>query len=165
MMLFQEAPVISTVPNHIHRHFNELLADEYVLMNKTVNLLLCLPIVPEPKFPEAIYDELKKNIKEITAFLKSQELPIQLSINNFLEQTRLASSPAITSCAAWFNHIISDHQFIIARISEALLCLTTEDEVHPVFNVIRERHEGIVSYLLAYGEPVEEVNFASVLAG
>ena len=121
MLLFQQEPALSPLPNYLHQHFDELLADEYVLMNKTVNLLLSLPLVPEAVVPETVYDELKKNIKEITAFLKSYELPIHLSINNFLEKTRLISSPVLISCAAWFQHILSDHHFIISRINEALI--------------------------------------------
>lgn len=158
MLLFQEETALSTLPNYLHQHLEELLSDEYVLMNKTVNLLLSLPIVPEPEVPETVYDELKKNIKEITAFLKSRELSINLSINNFLEKTRLTSTPVLTTCAAWFQHILSDHHFIIARIHEALNCLTTKDEVYPVFDVIKERHHKIVAFLLEYMEQVKKVH-------
>ncbi len=158
MLIFQEEFALSTLPNNIHQHLDELLADEYVLMNKTVNLLLSLPIVPEPDVPEKVYDELKKNIKEILAFLKSHELPIHLSIDNFLEKTRLISTSVIISCAAWFQHILSDHHFIIARINEALNCLTTIDEAYPVFENIKLRHHKIVAFLSEYMEQVKKVN-------
>lgn len=158
MLLFQEETTLSTLPNYLHRHLDELLADEYVLMNKTVNLLLSLAIVPEPEVPEKVYDELKKNIKDITSFLKSHELPFQLSINNFLEKTRLTSTPVLTSSAAWFQHILSDHHFIIIRINEALNCLTTIDETYPVFNDIKLRHHKIVVFLSEYMEQVKKVN-------
>ena len=157
MILFKEEFTHSPLPDYLHRHLDELLADEYVLMNKTVNLLFSLDVVPEPEVPEKVYDELKKNIKDITSFLKLHELPFHLSINNFLEKTRLTSTPVITNCAAWFQHILSDHQYIISRINEVLNCLTTIDETYTVFNDIKLRHLKIVAFLSEYMEQVKKV--------
>lgn len=157
MILLQE-PSTPIIPLFIRQHLDELLADEYVLMNKTVNLLLCLPIVPEQEVPETVYDELKKNVRDITAFLKAQALSINLSINNLLEKTRLISTPALTGCYAWFQHIIADHHFIIARINEALGSLTNEDYVYPVFEKIKERHCAIISFLENYKHDFKKVN-------
>ena len=158
MNLYQEALPTPITSLYIHQHLDELLADEYVLMNKTVNLLLCLPIVPGQDVPEKIYDELKKNVKDITAFLKAQALSINLSINNFLEKTRLISSPPLTGCFEWFQHIISDHHFIIARIDEALSSLTYKDYVYIVFEKIKVRHSAIVFFLENYKQGFKKEN-------
>ncbi|MCY7420820.1 MAG: hypothetical protein LH478_03645 [Chitinophagaceae bacterium] len=153
------------LPAFMYHHLDELLADEYVLMNKTVNLLLCLPIVPEKEVPEMVYDQLKKNVKDITTFIKANALSINLSINNFLEKTRLSSTPTLNGCYAWFQHIIADHQFIISRIDEVLSFLQNEDEVYHFFKQIRERHTAISGFLNHYKQDFSKLSLLSNIAG
>ena len=165
MTPYQDIPTLPTMSLFIHHHLDELLADEYVLMNKTVNLLLCLPIVPEKEVPETVYDELKKNVKDITAFLKLNAHSTNLSINNFLEKTRLASMPTIESCYAWFQHIINDHQFIVLRIDEMLSILENNDDVYQIFKQIKKRHTAILSFLNNYMQKFSNLSMLSNIAG
>lgn len=158
MEILQDTLPITTIPLFIHRHLDHLLADEYVLMNKTVNLLLSLPIVPAKEVPEKLYDELKKNVKEITVFLKANHQPVNISINNFLEKTRLTPLPNTSGWYAGFQLLQHDHQYLINRISEVLHFLTSEDETYIFFEKILNRHEDINVNLYEFMQTYKKAN-------
>ena len=128
---------------------NPLLADEYILMNKTVTFLLNMNSTPPKEMVEQVYDELKKNVSEVKQVLQSKLDGVTLSIDDFINNTRLQTHSKFTSQVALFELLIADHHFIVSNLN-AIINGPHEDDIASVMTGIKNRHLTIAERLRFY---------------
>lgn len=126
-----------------------LLADEYILMNKTVTFLLNMQSTPAKEMVEQVYDELKKNVSEVKLILQNIMAGLTISIDDFIANTRLQTHSKFTSQVALFELLIADHHFIVTKLN-AVIKEPHEEEIVQVITGIKNRHITIADRLRFY---------------
>jgi DNA-binding ferritin-like protein len=112
-----EFTTTDTIKTLTEKHLNSLLADEYILMNKTITFLCNLIPAPSKEMIEQLYDDLKTNVDKIKQLLKARKAVSNLSITSFLTNTGLQTDIKSTSPIPAFEMLIADHDFIQKSIT------------------------------------------------
>lgn len=130
---------------------NQLLADQYILMNKTVDFLLHMSSTPPVKMVEIIYDQLRVNVNLITDYLKKHSYTVNISIENFLNNTRLQTAAKDNGHAATFESLIADHYYVAGELDADMNGQTNADvQLMETFSFIKIRHEQMAATLRSH---------------
>ncbi|MDB5193539.1 MAG: hypothetical protein JWQ96_3102 [Segetibacter sp.] len=151
-MRTQEELPVEEQKKEFAERLNKLLADEYVLMNKTSTCLFKSSSPAFQKVPQIVYEELKKNVQEILAMLKRKKLNALISINDILSNTRLNNNIDFSSKASLFSILINDHSSIANNIDKDLSKgkAGSDLELRKLFETIKKRHQLIEEKLNDY---------------
>jgi DNA-binding ferritin-like protein len=122
-----------------------LLADEYVLMNKTSTCLL------DPSSPfsndnnavfQSIYNDLKKSTEQIMEILRDRSNQVLVSINEILKNTQLKNSSLLKSRVAAIEILLDDHLKVIKFLDRAIekFAHLSGDKSIQVFKALKDKH-------------------------
>jgi DNA-binding ferritin-like protein len=126
-----------------------LLADEYILMNRTSSCLLdaASPFVNiKNNIFQGIYDDLKRSSEQVAIALKKKTENIAITINDIVSNTSIKKKDINwRSKVAVLETLVADNQVVISRLDEVITDLTIykETESLTIFNQIRQTHRRI----------------------
>jgi hypothetical protein len=135
------------INTYVTSAFKCLLADEFIIMNKTSSCLLdaSSPFLNNNIF-QAIYDDVKNNSALITSALKQKTKSLSITINDIVTNTSLKKrSTNGKSKVAVLETLLADNLVVLSRLDEVITDLTiyTEKEPLVVFSRVRESHRRI----------------------
>lgn len=139
-----------TINKHIIASLKKLLADEFILMNKTTACSLndASPFADEPSgiFLE-VYEKLKHNSEMISAFLKTRSA-LSLSITEIVSNTSLKNH-AINRLGkvAIIENFLSDNKQMLSNMNETIseLVLYGEQECATMLKQVNDTHKTIIN--------------------
>ena len=104
--------------NVISECLNALLADHYILMNKTSLLLIEDNVYNIQHHLDATYADLKKNVAAIVEFCRNNQAQVSISINNFLHHTRLIANTPVKNVESFIEQLLLDYETTINNTHE-----------------------------------------------
>jgi hypothetical protein len=137
------------INTYITSAFKCLLADEFIIMNKTSS---CLLDASSPFrdlnnfFFQNIYDEVKKNSELVTSSLRQKAKNVCITINDIVTNTSLTRKDINwKSKVAVLETILADNLVVLSKLDEVITDLTIyrEKEYKAVFSMVRESHRRI----------------------
>ena len=137
------------INTYITSSYRCLLADEFIIMNKTSSCLLdpSSPFINfKSKLFQNIYDEVKRNRELVASALKQKSSTIRLTINEIVTNTSLKKANINwKSKVAVLETLLADNQLVLAKLDETITDLTiyNEKEGVAVLAQVRESHRRI----------------------
>ncbi|HEX8331428.1 MAG TPA: hypothetical protein VF622_02330 [Segetibacter sp.] len=137
------------VNTYITSAFKCLLADEFIIMNKTSSCLLdaSSPFISlNNYFFQNLYDEVKRNSELVTSALKQKTKNVCITINDIVTNTSLTKKDINwKSKVAVLETLLADNLVVLSRLDEVITDLTvySEKECKAVFATVRESHRRI----------------------
>jgi hypothetical protein len=136
-----------------------ILADEYMIMNKTSGFIRDCSSKnekPDSKLLNDIYEDLKNNAAYINCVLKKKGERVFLSINDIISSTRLKKSQLPESRIASIEMLIEDHLSIIQHLEEAIndFAFTVENDCLILFKKLRDIHKKIIGKFKNYTKEI-----------
>jgi DNA-binding ferritin-like protein len=142
-------PALQEIRAYLITTLKGVLADEYVLMNKTASYL------SDPSSPflghnthklfQKIYEELKRNAEAISVVLKRKTNDVFLSLNEIVVRTRIKKTEFFSSRVAAIEMLIRDHTTVIRFLEDVIneFAFTIETDCVELFKMLREAHTEI----------------------
>lgn len=149
-------PALQETREYLVKTLRGILADEYVLMNKTSCYLWdsSSPFfgTSSNKIFHKVYDELKKNVEAISEVLKTKTSRVFLSVDDIISGTRLKKSRFFQSKVAAVEMLIKDHRTVIQHLEDSIneFAFTVESECVSLFKMLRDNHEKICRKFLKF---------------
>jgi hypothetical protein len=137
------------INTYITSAFKCLLADEFIIMNKSSN---CLLDVSSPfsginnNFFQTLYKDVKRNSELLTAALKQKGKNVCITIDDIVTHTSLNKKDINwKSKVAILESLLADNLVVLSKLDEIITDLTiySEREFIVVFTKVRESHRRI----------------------
>lgn len=126
-----------------------VLADEYILMNKTAYFLWNVSLQTTDKMVSELYTSLKVNIADLNETMHNYQ-PVWLSIKNILKHTRLSNTRPQPHPIASLQMLLEDHRYLLDLFKNDLRKNVFEQNERRTLHTIISRHAAIILALQAY---------------